>query len=76
MDIPNLKRINISSEQALNVWLSKPSDQDSVMLVTNTKTSDVSRRQIRDALAAHGWSAGPRFTLNAHLLGHVIRKDI
>lgn len=79
MKTPNLKRISISSEQELDIWLASHSDQSqSVMLVTHTKPSHrnyVSGEQVREALAAHGWIAGPRYTLNADLLGHVIAKS-
>ncbi len=78
MDIPNLKRVRVSSETELTTWLSKNSDQsESVMLVTQCRPSSskyVSREQVHDALVAHDWVAGPRFTLNATLIGHVISR--
>lgn len=78
MNIPNLKRVKISSEQELRIWLAKNPNQDkSVMLVTHNKTSHVkhvSREQVRDALTAHSWVEGARYTLNATLIGHVIGK--
>ena len=78
MKIPNLKRVKISSEQELRIWLAKhPHQEECVMLVTYSNASRpkyVSREQVRDALTAHGWVAGPRYTLNAILMGHVISK--
>lgn len=78
MGIPNLKRVKISSEQELKVWLTKHPDQDqSVMLVTYTKTSrdkHVSHEQVHEALVEHGWTSERRYTLNPHLIGHVISK--
>lgn len=79
MRVPNLKRLKIGSEQDLRGWLAKaPHPEDRVMLVTHCKSAHpnyVSREQVEDALSAHGWVAGPRYTLNATLLGHVIRKQ-
>ncbi len=78
MNIPKLKRIRISSEEDLRIWLAGHSGQEgSVMLVTSTKAASrphVSRAQVGDALAAHGWIGGPRYTLNATLVGHVITR--
>ena len=78
MQIPTLKRITVTSEQQLGIWLAKQSAQaESVMLVTHTKASHktyVSREQVEQMLAAHGWIAGRRYTLNPDLLGHVISK--
>ncbi len=78
MNIPNLKRVKISSEQELRVWLNKhPNQEQSVMLVTHNKKfleKHVSREQVQGALIEHGWADGPRYTLNAHLIGHVISK--
>lgn len=78
MNIPSLKRVKISSEQDLNNWLTKHSSQEqSVMLVTHNKSSlekHISREQVQDAIIKHGWVDGPRYTLNAHLVGHVISK--
>jgi hypothetical protein len=78
MAIPNLKRVTISSEMELRVWLANsPIHAQSIMLVThNTSAPDkhVSAEQIMDAIAAHGWASGARYTLNAHLVGHVIHR--
>lgn len=78
MGIPNLKRVKVSSEQELRAWLNKQPDEDqSVMLVTYTKTSrdkHVSHEQVHEALVEHGWASGRKYTLNSHLLGHLISK--
>ena len=78
MEIPNLKRVKVSSETELTTWLAKNSElSESVMLVTQCRPASpkfVSRAQVHDALAAHDWVAGPRFTLNATLVGHVISR--
>ena len=77
-DFPNLKRLRIASEEDLVAWLAtSTSGPDSVMLVTWSNPASphyVSRQQVRDALAAHDWVAGPRYTLNASQLGHVIHR--
>jgi len=79
-EIPKLKRINIHSELELKVWLKKNSSQkESVMLVTHSNTSHqkhVSREQIGEMLAEHGWKAGSRYTLGSDLLAHVISKPV
>ena len=79
MKIPNLKRIKVSSETELATWLSKrPKQFESVMITTTTKPSGpnfVGRDQVEAALAAHGWIAGPCFTLNGGLIGHVISQS-
>lgn len=79
MTIPNLKRVKVASEQELENWLVQHPDQDDeIMVVTHNKTSadkHVSREQVAEALAAHGWISGTRYTLNGTLIGHVIRKD-
>lgn len=79
MNIPNLKRIKISSVLELTTWLAKnPDQEEDVMLVTHTKASGpnhVSHEQVREALDAHGWRAGFRYTLNATLIGHLISND-
>lgn len=78
MMVPTLKRIKVSSEEALTSWLSQHRGaEDCVMLVTYSDASSakhVSRERVADALAAHGWVPGARYTLNGSLLGHVIRK--
>jgi hypothetical protein len=78
MTIPNLKRIKVHSIPELTAWLAKqPRDAQSVMLVTYTDTSHdkyVSHEQLRDAITAHGWATGFRYTLNGNFLGHVISK--
>ena len=79
MSIPTLKRINISSEQELRIWLEKHVYQaEDVMLVTHTKEAHrkyVGVEQVHTALATYGWVAGRRYTLNGDLLGHVITKS-
>ena len=79
MGIPNLKRVKITSEQELKVWLTKQPDQEqSVMLVSYTKTSrdkHVSCEQVHEALSLYGWTSGRRYTLNRHLIGHVISRQ-
>jgi predicted alpha/beta-hydrolase family hydrolase len=70
--------VTISSQAQLASWLAKhPGDAQSVMLVTHVDASHrdyVSREDVAEALAVHGWSAGRRYTLNADLLGHMIAK--
>ena len=76
MSVPNLKRVSVSSEQELAGWLARqPGAAGPVMLVTRARASHrnhVSREQVGRVLADHGWTAGPRYTLNGDLLGHVI----
>ena len=76
--IPDLKRVRISSEEQLDAWLARhPHREGGVMLVTHADAAHrkhVSREQVGRALAAHGWTAGPRYTLNAGLLGHKIAR--
>ena len=76
MVIPTLKRINIKSEQELDIWMARnASDVESVMVVTHTNTSHrkyVSREQINCVLARHGWKSKMRYNLGSNLLGHVI----
>ncbi len=81
MGMPNLKRVNINSEQELEVWLARNSNhEDCVMVVIHTKASHrkfVSREQIREVLTTHNWKAGRSYTLgSADLLGHVITKSV
>ena len=78
MKIPALKRIKVTSRTDLTTWLARHDDQaESVMLVTQTDPASpkhVSRETVAEALAAHGWVAGPRFTLNDTLIGHVVSR--
>lgn len=78
MKIPNLRRIKVTSQAELAKWLATNADHpESVMLVTHCRPSSpnhVSREEVAQALAAHGWEAGPRFTLNDALIGHVIAR--
>ena len=78
LEILKLKRLKIYSAADLTNWLRKNADHpDRVMVVTNARAQSpdhVSRDAIVKALADHGWTAGPRYTLNKHLLGHVIAK--
>ncbi len=80
MGMPNLKRININSEQELEVWLAKNSNhEESVMVVTHTNASHrkfVSREQIGEVLTTHSWKAGPRYSIGSDLLGHVTTKSV
>ena len=75
MPIPNLKRVKIGSTRQLNDWLARNAGLDqSVMLVTHTNHAPdkhVSAADLRSALKDHGWQSGVRYTLNAHLVGHV-----
>ena len=75
MPIPNLKRVKISSTRQLNDWLARnPGLDQSVMLVTHTNHAPdkhISAADLRSALQEHGWQSGFRYTLNAHLVGHV-----
>ena len=79
MRVPKLKRIKVSSERELNDRLaghSAPGQR--VMLVTCNKKSPgkyLSRAQVRDALAEHGWREGPSYTLDGHLVGRVISRS-
>ena len=79
LEILKLKRLKISSAADLKDWLRKNADHPSrIMVVTNARAQSpdhVSRDEITQALADHGWTTGPRFTLNTHLLGHVIAKS-
>ncbi|MEE9334923.1 MAG: hypothetical protein V3U65_12620 [Granulosicoccaceae bacterium] len=78
MSMPKLKRINVHSEQELDVWLAKNSGQEkNILVVTHANASHrkyVSRDQVGQVLAKHGWKAGPRYTLGSVLLGHEIKK--
>ena len=78
MEFPKLKRINVCSEQELDVWLKRnTSQEESVMVVTHANSSHqkfVSREQVGQLLAEHGWKAGSRYTIGSNLLGHVITK--
>lgn len=78
MGIPKLKRINVFLIQELDVWLTKNSSQEeSIMVVTHTNASHrkfVSREQVGQVLAKHGWKVGSRYTIGSDLLGHVITK--
>lgn len=77
MSMPNLKRVRIFSELELSTWLDKNSGHESVMLVTHSDASHkkhVSREQISDVLAKHGWKEGFKYTLSSTLLGHVISR--
>lgn len=76
MDIPKLKRITVTSDADLRAWLARHrTSGESVMLVTRARRGSpnhVSRAEVGAALAAQGWVAGPRYTLNGSLIGHVI----
>ena len=78
MRIPDLKRIRITSADDLRHWLARNADfADRVMLVTHARSTDarhVSREDVVDVLAENGWVGEARYTLNATLLGHVIRR--
>ncbi len=80
MIMPKLKRIKVSSQHQLQNWLAANSgDELEVMIVTcNEKSQDkhVSREDVHDALARHGWAAGPRFTLKSNLVGQVISHSV
>ena len=79
MTIPRLKRITIASKQALRGWLSQNARcGQSVMVVAHGKRDHpdhVSPQEIADALDEAGWRARRRYTLNVHLVGHVITND-
>jgi len=74
MTAPSLKRVKVSSEQELRIWLIKAVNKAEVMLVTCGKKSPdkyISSAQVRLALSDHGWTAGQSYTLNGNLVGHV-----
>lgn len=89
MGIPKLKRIKVSSEQALRTWLARNSGrgqegmragvqgvtQDVMIVTCNRKSRDkhISSAQVREVLGEFGWVAGPCYTLDGNLLGHVGR---
>lgn len=76
--IPNVKRIKIQSVEELQTWLMKNTQSaQAMMLVTYNKKSDahyIERDVMIDALAQHGWQSTRSYTLNAHLLGHVVQR--
>ena len=78
MIIPKLKRIKVSTTQDLQNWLSKNSELSQEVMITtcekNSRDKHVSREQVLDALAEHGWTAGQSYTLVGNLTGHVIRR--
>lgn len=73
----NLKRVTVSSPQELESWLAKAAAaHESAMLVTPTSGKDtISREQVEDVLAAHGWVSERRYTLGKRQLGHVISRN-
>jgi hypothetical protein len=80
MGIPKLKRINVYSEQELEVCLTKNSGQEkSIMVVTHTNATHqkfVSREQVGQILANHGSKTGSRYNIGSNLLGHVITRIV
>ncbi|MEM9574276.1 MAG: hypothetical protein AAF870_03490 [Pseudomonadota bacterium] len=79
INIPDLKRVKISSDQELSTWLHRNSaQQNAVMLVTYTKANPekhVSHEQVQRALDDYGWTSKMRYTLNKSLVGHAIEKQ-
>ena len=77
MTIPKLKRVKVSTEKELRIWLKKNSDQEQEeMIVTcNQKSRDkhIGSDQVRDAVVQGGWNAGRSYTLDSNLVGHVVR---
>ena len=75
MNIPNLKRIKVSSESDLVSWLNKNANAaDQVMIVTCGKASPkkhIKGARVRELLEDNGWLAGQSFTLVGNLQGHV-----
>ena len=75
MNIPNMKRIKISTESDLVSWLSKnASTAEQVMFVTCGKASPnkhIKGARVRELLEDNGWLAGQSFTLIGNLQGHV-----
>ena len=75
MLIPKLKRVRVASEQELSNWLAKNCDQNQdVMFVTCNKKSPskyLSREQVSNVIADHGWVPGTSYTLKGNLVGHV-----
>ena len=76
--LPKLKKIRISSELELDIWLKRNTNhEESVILVTHTNKAHknyVSRRQVNEILVQYGWEANSRFNLGSNLLGHVVSK--
>ena len=68
MSIPDLVRVEVSSEAALWAWLeAQHQSTESYLLVTWKKAHAnryVSRDQVLDALLAYGWIDGRRYTLD------------
>ena len=79
MTVPSLKRVKITSRQALTSWLSNNGSESSqIMLVTfSSPASDkhVSRADIAHAIETFGWTSLRRYTLTPELLGHVIQRQ-
>ncbi|MFD1344643.1 hypothetical protein [Litorisediminicola beolgyonensis] len=79
MTMPNMKRVKVSSEQALRNALAKgPGSRLEMMIVTCDATSrdtHISSEQVRQAARENGWQPGRSYTLNGNLLGHVIRQS-
>lgn len=75
MNIPNLKRIKVSSEQELRNWLTKNTElkQDVMIVACNAKSRDkhITSIQVRDVLSENGWASGLSYTLAGDLVGHV-----
>jgi len=75
MNIPNLKRVKVSSEQELHNWLAKHTAyaQDVMIVTCNKKSRDkhLSSSQVQDVLNGNGWTAGRSYTLDGNLVGHV-----
>ena len=72
MRLPKLKRINIGSEQELEVWLSRNADkEDSFLVVTNadkTHAKHVSHERLREILHQHGWKSGGAYKVGTSSL--------
>ena len=79
MNVPQLKRIRVSSLREVQTWLVKnKSWPDEVMLVTYNQKSageSVSREELEIVVVEHGWALGRSYTLNRDLVGHVIAQD-
>lgn len=72
---PAMKRVTLGSVADLSTWLVKNAAQPSpVMFVVHSVASHpkhISNSTLQRVLADHGWASGPRYTINAHLVGQI-----
>lgn len=76
MPKPNLKRIKVSTEQALRTFLAKESGPwQEVMIVTcnaGSRDKHIASEEVRSAAREYGWTSGRSYTLEGNLVGHII----